>query len=53
MGRTCGTYGEEERRGAYMALVGQPEGRGPFERIILKWIIERLWGGGHGLNRCG
>jgi hypothetical protein len=25
MGRTCGTYGE--RRGAYRALVGKPEGR--------------------------
>jgi hypothetical protein len=30
MGRTCGTYGE--RRGAYRALVGKPEGRRPFGR---------------------
>jgi hypothetical protein len=30
MGRTCGTYGE--RRGAYRALVGKPEGRRPLER---------------------
>jgi hypothetical protein len=37
-----------ERRGAYRALVGKPEGRRPLERpgvdgrIILKWIFERL-----------
>jgi hypothetical protein len=38
-----------ERRGAYRALVGKPEGRRPFGRprrvdgrIILKWIFERL-----------
>jgi hypothetical protein len=37
-----------ERRGAYMALVGKPEGRNHLEdpgvdgRIILKWIFERL-----------
>jgi hypothetical protein len=49
MGRTCGTYGE--RRGAYRALVGKPEGRRPLGspgvdgRIILKWIFERLGGG--------
>jgi hypothetical protein len=41
MGRTCGTYGE--RRGAYRALVGKPEGMNHLEdpdvdgRIILKW----------------
>jgi hypothetical protein len=46
MGRTCGAYGE--RRGAYRALVGKPEGRRPLGRprrrwgIILKWIFERL-----------
>jgi hypothetical protein len=40
-----------ERRGAYRALVGKPEGRRPLERpgvdgrIILKWIFERLSGG--------
>jgi hypothetical protein len=38
----------EERRGAYRALVGKPEGRRPLGRpgvdgrIILKWIFERL-----------
>jgi hypothetical protein len=43
-----------ERRGAYRALVGKPEGRNHLEdpgvdgRIILKWI-ERL-GGGHRLD---
>jgi hypothetical protein len=41
-----------ERRGAYRALVGKPERRRPLEdpgidwRIILKWIFERLDGGG-------
>jgi hypothetical protein len=45
-----------ERRGAYRALVGKPEGRNHLEdpgvggRIILKWTCERL-GGGHGLDR--
>jgi hypothetical protein len=39
-----------ERRGAYRALVGKPEGRRPLGRprrgrIILKWIFERLGGG--------
>jgi hypothetical protein len=44
-----------ERRGAYRALVGKPEGRRHLEdtgvdgRIILKWIFERL-GGGHRLD---
>jgi hypothetical protein len=40
-----------ERRGAYRAFVGKPEGRRPLEnpgidgRIILKWIFEGLdWG---------
>jgi hypothetical protein len=47
-----------ERRGAYRALVGKPEGRNHLEdpgvdgRIILKWIFERL-DGGHGLDRSG
>jgi hypothetical protein len=53
MGRTCGSYGE--RRSAYRALVGKPEGRNHLEdpgvdgRIILKWIFERL-DGGHRLD---
>jgi hypothetical protein len=40
-----------ERRGAYTALVGKPEGRRPLGRprldgrIILKWTCERLDGG--------
>jgi hypothetical protein len=40
-----------ERRGAYRASVGKPEGRNHLEdpgvdgRIILKWILERLDGG--------
>jgi hypothetical protein len=41
-----------ERRGAYRTLVRKPEGRNHLEdsgvdgRIILKWIFERLVGGG-------
>jgi hypothetical protein len=35
MGRTCGTYGG--RRGAYKALVGQPEGRRPLGRSRRRW----------------
>jgi hypothetical protein len=35
MGRACGTYGE--RRGAYRALVGKPEGRRPLERPRHRW----------------
>jgi hypothetical protein len=44
MGRTCSTNGD--RRDAYRALVGKPEGRNHLEdpgldgRIILKWILE-------------
>jgi hypothetical protein len=40
-----------ERRRAYRALVGEPEGRNRLEdpgvdgKIILKWIFERLGGG--------
>jgi hypothetical protein len=47
-----------ERRGAYSALVGKPEGRNHLEdpdvdgRIILKWIFERL-DGGHRLDQSG
>jgi hypothetical protein len=50
MGRTCGTYGGEERRnlreGDHMKEPGMDE------RIILKWIFERL-AGVHGLDRSG
>jgi hypothetical protein len=35
MGRTCGTYGE--RRGAYRALMGKPEGRRPLGRPRRRW----------------
>ena len=35
MGRICSTYGE--RRGAYRALVGKPEGMGPLERPKHRW----------------
>jgi hypothetical protein len=35
MGRTCGTYGE--RRGAYRALVGKPEGRRQLGRPRHRW----------------
>jgi hypothetical protein len=44
-----------ERRGAYRAFVGKPEGKNHLEdlgidgRIILKWIFERLDGGGGGI----
>jgi hypothetical protein len=51
MGKTCRTYGQ--RRGAYRALVGKPEGRRPLgrprrkQRIILKLIFGGVaWGGG-------
>jgi hypothetical protein len=36
MGRTCGTYGGG-RRGAYRALVGEPEGRRPLGRPRRRW----------------
>jgi hypothetical protein len=49
MGRTCGTYGE--RRGAYRALVGKPEGTRPLGRPRHIWadnikmdLREVVWG---------
>jgi hypothetical protein len=49
-----------KRRSAYRVLVGKPQGRNHLEdpgvdgRIILKWIFERLDGGGwHRLDRSG
>jgi hypothetical protein len=47
-----------ERRGAYRALVGKPEGKNHLKdpgvdgKIILKWIFGRL-NGGHGLDQSG
>jgi hypothetical protein len=48
-----------ESRGAYRVLVGKHEGRRPlvrprhrWERVILKWILEK-WDGGYGLDRSG
>jgi hypothetical protein len=35
MGGACSTYGE--KRGAYMILVGRPEGRRPLERPRRRW----------------
>jgi hypothetical protein len=50
MGRTCGTNGE--RRGAYRALVGKPEGKRPLGIPRRRWednikmgIREVGWGG--------
>jgi len=42
MDGACSTYGK--RRGAYMVLVGRPEGKRPLggPRIIIKWIF-RKW----------
>jgi hypothetical protein len=55
MGRTCGTYGE--RRGAYRALVGKPEGRRPLERPRhrrednIKMDLQEVgWGGADWIN---
>jgi hypothetical protein len=55
MGRTCGTYGE--RRGAYRALVGKPEGRRPLGRLRRRWednikmdLREVGWGGMDWIN---
>jgi hypothetical protein len=49
-----------ERRGAYMALVGKPEGRRPLGRPRRRWednikmdLHEVGWGGGHRLDRSG
>jgi hypothetical protein len=48
-----------ERRGAYRALVGKPEGRRPLGRPRRRWednikmdLREVVWGG-HGLDQCG
>jgi hypothetical protein len=49
-----------ERRGAYRALVGKPEGRRPHRRPRRKWeynikmdLCEVGWGEGHKLDRSG
>jgi hypothetical protein len=50
-----------ERRGAYRALVGKPEGRRPLGRPRRRWednikldLREVGWGGGgHGLDQSG
>jgi hypothetical protein len=49
-----------ERRGAYRALVGRPEGRRPLGRPRRRWednikmdLREVGWGGGHGLDQSG
>jgi hypothetical protein len=54
MGRTCGTYGE--RRGAYRALVGKPEGGRPLGKPRRRWednikidLREVGWGAWTGL----
>jgi hypothetical protein len=46
-----------ERRGAYRALVGKPEGRRPLGRPRRRWeygikmdLLDVGWGGGHGLD---
>jgi hypothetical protein len=57
MGWTCGTYGE--RRGAYRALVGKPEGRRPLGRPRRRWEdnikmdLRAVGWGGHVLDQCG
>jgi hypothetical protein len=48
----------EERRGAYRALVGKPEGRRPLGRPRRRWednikMDLREVGWGHGLGQCG
>jgi hypothetical protein len=55
MGRTCGTYGVEER--AYRALMGKPEGRRPLGRPRPRWegnikmdLREVGWGGMDWIN---
>jgi hypothetical protein len=47
-----------ERRGAYRALVGKPEGRKPLETLRRRWednikMDLREMGWGHGLDRSG
>jgi hypothetical protein len=47
-----------ERRGAYRALVGKPEGRRPLGRPRRRWednikMDLREVGWGHGLDQCG
>jgi hypothetical protein len=37
MGRTCSTYWERKRRGAYRVLVGKPDGKRPIGRPMRKW----------------
>ena len=36
MGKACGTYGGRE--GAYMVLVGKPEGKRPLVRPRRRWV---------------
>ena len=53
MGGACNTYGGT---GAYMLLVGYPEGRGQIGRPRrrwednIKWILKNWNGGGHRLD---
>jgi hypothetical protein len=48
-----------ERRGAYRALVGKPEGRRPLVRPRLRWednikmTLREIEWGGHRLDRSG
>jgi hypothetical protein len=56
MGRACGTY--KERRGAYRALVGKPEGRRPLGRPRRRWednikMDLQEVRSGHGLDQSG
>jgi len=50
---------KEDRRGALRILVGKPEGKRPLgrpkhqQKIVLKWILKKWNGGGHGLDRFG
>jgi hypothetical protein len=54
MGKASGTMGE--KRSAYRALVGKPEGRRPLERPWRRWEDNikmglKAIGWGHGLDR--